>query len=71
MTYRAAIYRHPAGSETVLTGPEHAHLPDEDLLAEALAEARRHGLIGDGWPQVPEELFRRRLYIGEWTEGVR
>mgnify|MGYP001286303434 CR=1 FL=1 len=21
MSYRAAIYRHPAGSETVLTGP--------------------------------------------------
>ncbi|HEY8450007.1 MAG TPA: hypothetical protein VIL95_05950 [Bacillota bacterium] len=66
MSYRAAIYRHPSGSETVLTGLEHAGLPDEDLLAEALAEARRHGLIGDERPQVPEDTFRRRLYVGVW-----
>ena len=69
MTYRAAIYRHPAGTETVFTGPEHAHLPDEALLAEGLAEAQRQGLVGDAWPQVPEDAFRRRLYIGEWAGG--
>jgi hypothetical protein len=39
-TYRAAFVE-----DCVLTGPEHAALPATALRAEALAEARRQGLL--------------------------
>lgn len=60
--YRAAISysdddAHRQGGVR-LTGPEHASLPDEALLAEARAEARRAGLS-------EEEC---EIEIGEWRE---
>ena len=39
MTYRAAYWTDDNGAEVVLTAQEHADLPDEELLAEAQAEA--------------------------------
>ena len=69
-TYRAAIYRHPEGEEQVMTLPEEAHLSDEELIERAMAEANAAGLIGDEWPQVPEEEYRARLYVGEWATGA-
>ena len=57
-TFRAAYV-----GDCVLTGPEHAHLDDEALLAEAVAEAHRAGLIGDDAHQIaPTDIV-----IGEWT----
>ena len=59
-TYRAAISysaddtQHQGGQP--LTGPEHADLSDEALLAEARAEAKRAGL--------PEDS---EIVIGQWT----
>lgn len=67
-TYRAAIYLAPDGYELRLTGPEHAHLDDAALLAEAMQEARRTGLVGDAWHYIPDEELAARLIIGEWTE---
>ena len=70
-TYRACYYATPGGqAETVLTLPEHAALSDDALLAEALAEADRAGLIGD---DDPEDLLTHQqlvdgLTIGEWTD---
>jgi len=42
----------------VLTLPEHAHLSDDDLLAEAMAEAERQGM----------DLSYGQIVIGVWTE---
>ena len=55
--YRAAYV-----GETVLTGPEHAHMSDADLVTEALAEARRAGLLGD----EPHQITADDLEIGTW-----
>ena len=45
--------------DVVLTGPEHAALSDEALLAEAKAEMARAGIdLADG-----------TLEIGEWEDG--
>jgi len=57
-TYRAAYWTDGHGGELVLTAPEHAHLSDEELLAEARAEAERVGLdLSDG-----------RIEVGEWYD---
>ncbi len=46
-TYRAAYI-----GECVLTGPEHAHLPDAALLDEAVEEAKRAEIL------APERMAR-------------
>jgi hypothetical protein len=69
-TYKAAFYLPPTGngSGVVLTGPEHEHLTDDELRAEAHAEALRLGLIGaDPDLQVDDGTFRDRLQVGPWT----
>lgn len=67
-SFRAA-YLLRDGSETLLTGPEHAALSDDALRTEAYTEALRAGLIdADGWPALTEEAFRASLVIGLWTE---
>lgn len=58
-TYRAVIV-----GECNLTGPEHAHLSDYEIMAEAIAEAHRQGIIGDEDHQIRVE----DLSIGEWSE---
>jgi hypothetical protein len=69
-TFRAAFYK-----MTVLTGPEHASLSDEDLRAEALAEAQRGDIIDMeeadpevAYPRVTRAQFESGLQIGEWKE---
>lgn len=58
-TYRAAYWiSEDRQGSFVLTGPEHADLPDEALVAEATQELRRAG--------QPEEPGR--IEIGDWTE---
>lgn len=52
MTYRAAIV-----GDVALTGPEHAHLSDEALLDEAMAESDRQAL----------GLQREQIRIGTWV----
>lgn len=70
MTYRAAILQAPdKQSSQPLTLPEHAHLSDEDLRAEALAEAKRADLVGDEWPRAPLEEIEANLVIGEWHDA--
>jgi hypothetical protein len=70
-TYRAAYYVTPDGrDETVLTGPEHAHLDDDDLIAEALAEAKRADIVSDDDEQEPRltpAALVDGLTIGDWT----
>ena len=39
-----------------LTGPDHADLPDADLLAEARAEAVRAGLTGGGTIEIADAV---------------
>jgi len=56
--YRAAYWTDGRGAEIVLTLPEHAHLSDEDLLAEARRYAEEVGL----------ELSYGEIVIGEWAE---
>ena len=58
-SYRAAYI-----GDTVLTDQQHANLSDEDLIAEAIEEAKRAGLIGDEWPCVSAQ----EIEIGEWME---
>lgn len=67
-TYRAAYI-----NAIVFTGPEHAALSDEALRAEALAVARRAGVVDEttddeeeahpGWTLA---AFERDLCIGDW-----
>ncbi|KKN10284.1 hypothetical protein LCGC14_1038260 [marine sediment metagenome] len=59
-SYRAAYFR-----DTVLTGPEHSHMSDAALIREAMAEARRGGIVGE-YPGVPAAQLRRAIEIGEW-----
>jgi hypothetical protein len=68
--YRAAIYLSDSQSETVLTGPESAALPDDALYAEAVRTAVDAGLIGDEPHQVSEADLLAALYIGEWRESA-
>ena len=62
------IYRAAYLGDTVLTLPEHAHLSDEDLVAEAIRELdridRAHAQSADGEPLAPRDNIR----IGVWTE---
>ena len=72
-TYRAAYYRAPFFTDTVLTGPQHAGLPDDKLIEEAVAEAYRTDIvckssIDPDEPRVTEEALRAGLLIGNWTE---
>lgn len=69
-SYRAAYY-----AETVLTLPEHAHLSDDALRAEALAEAQRADIIDmdetdseTAHPRLTRAEFDAGLRIGEWRE---
>src|SRR5690606_16209401 len=57
-TYRAAYWTDGRGAEVVLTLPAHADLPDDELRAEAQAEAERAGL----------DLSCGRIEIGEWHD---
>ncbi len=50
ITYRAAFI-----GDAVLTSPQHSHLSDEALMAEALAECERAGIAAQG------------IEIGDWT----
>lgn len=67
MSYRAAILENPApgGYPVPLTGPEHAHLSDADLFAEAWAEAQHAGLIGDAYPCITRDQFMAWTRITE------
>lgn len=64
-TYRAAYYAAPQSTGVLLTQPEHASLSDTDLIAEAMAEAERAGLLG---AECPADAFRACIVIGDWTE---
>jgi hypothetical protein len=67
-TYRACYFvTDNPQSETVLTLPEHAHLDDCALTAEAMAEAERADLVGEH-PRVPYQELLDGLTIGDWTE---
>lgn len=56
-TYRACYWT-DGRNEIRLTGPEHAHLPAEELECVALAEAEQANL----------DLSYGRLVIGDWTD---
>jgi hypothetical protein len=73
--YRAAFV-----GESVLTGPEHAHLSDEDLLAEAVAEARRADILAEPADHIAPEpvgvgagrMYReRRGRVGELLRDLK
>lgn len=70
--WRACYYVSADGQyDMVMTGPEHAHLTDDELVEEALAEADRAGLIGeDDESHTPRDLFEKQLRIGEWMEST-
>ena len=57
-TYRAAYWTDGKGAEVVLTLPEHAHMSDEELLAEAQRYAEEQGL----------DLSYGEIVIGEWAD---
>ena len=68
-TYRACYYlAQDRQSDIVLTGPEHAHLSDDDLIAEAIAEARRGDLVGDDPPRMTPAELRDGLRIGDYQQ---
>ena len=58
---RAAYWTDGQG-DVLLTGPEHAGLPDDDLLAEGEAEYARQRLGHDG----TTSLDGGRIVVGEW-----
>lgn len=65
-TYRGAYLDH--GTEcTILTGPEHAALSDDELRAEALAEAHRGRILGEA-PGLSLQDFQALLMIGELAQ---
>lgn len=47
----------------MLTGEEHSYMSDDELAEEAIAEARRAGIV-DGWGG--EDALRSMLRIGAW-----
>jgi hypothetical protein len=65
---RRARYRAAYLGQTVLTGPQHSLLSDEDLMAEALRELDRtdpgHAVDADGEPLAPRDAVE----IGDWTD---
>lgn len=56
-TYRACYWTDEEGGEIRLTGPEHANMPDDELVATARANA-----------DADLDLSRGRLVIGDWTD---
>lgn len=71
-TYRACYYVWPDSQSSVcLTGPEHAHLSDDDLIALAIAEAHRPGcdlIDPDGPSGLTGQDVRDGLSIGDWDD---
>lgn len=68
-TFRAAYYvQNYQSTGILLTSEEHAGLSDEDIRAEAKAEALRAGVIGtDAYAdQVTEEDFDAGLVVGDY-----
>ena len=64
---RARGYRAAFINDTVLTGPEHAHVPEDELRAEALAEAKRANVMG-GAPAFTLAEFEDQLEVGLWRD---
>lgn len=56
--YRAAYWTDGRGAEIVLTLPEHEHMSDEELIAEARRYAEEQGL----------DLSYGTIVVGEWAE---
>lgn len=62
--YRACYAQSSDGQgEVVLTGEGHGHMSDDDLAGEAVAEARRAGIV-ESWGG--EDALRSMLRIGTW-----
>ena len=60
MVFRAAYWTDGKGSEVLLTLPEHAHMSDEALLAEARRYAEEEGF---------DFVFSSgEIVVGEWEE---
>ena len=60
MIYRAAYWTDGRGAEVLLTLPEHSHLSDEELLAEARRYAKEEGF---------DFVFAYgNIVVGEWEE---
>lgn len=60
-TYRAAIlFSSDRQGSTVLTGPEHSHLSDSELHAEAQREIDRAG--------IRDQIEDGTIEIADWTE---
>ena len=57
-TYRAAYIAYPGTTGHVLTGPEQANLPDDELIAAAMEELDKVG----------EFRLASEIIIGDWTE---
>jgi len=71
MEYRACYWTSADGqAEVVLTSPEQAGLPDDDLRAAAIREAEHSGLVGLEEHQVSREALEDGLAIGPWTEAA-
>lgn len=76
-TYRAAVFRTSDTDVGVaMTGPEHAHLSDEALRAQARSAALRAHLIDTletdpqkAFPRLTWARFEAGLSIDDWTEG--
>lgn len=63
-TYRAAYY-----GDTVLTSPDQRTLPEDALIAAAIAEAHHADIIGSEYPRISEGELRSGLTVGDWTDG--
>lgn len=63
-TYRAAYLK--GGVGTVLTGPEHASLSDDELLAEARREIEKVG-APERYASI-EECMEEGVEIGDWKD---
>jgi hypothetical protein len=71
MTYRAAWLATPAGDCVPLTGPDEAHMTDDQLRAAAFRQALRAGIYDDScpnasWPHLSRIEFDEQLTIGDW-----
>ena len=70
-TYRACYYLSPDGQgEVVLTAPEEAEWPDDQLIERAVKEAYDTDLIGtdEDACQISEAALRAGLRIGLWQD---
>lgn len=64
--FRACYYVAEDGqSDVLLTSEDHAHLPDDELIEEAVKAAYAAGLIGDEAPKIAEGDLREGLRIGD------